>query len=57
VIGGAGAVVLVGLSRLVTSVHFPSDVLAGWLWVAAWAAVAASWLVPDAADEPARGAA
>ncbi|NIR39637.1 MAG: phosphatase PAP2 family protein, partial [Actinobacteria bacterium] len=37
----AGAVVvgLVGFSRLAIGVHYPSDILAGWLWVGAWAAL------------------
>ncbi|MEM7284794.1 MAG: phosphatase PAP2 family protein [Actinomycetota bacterium] len=40
---GACFVALVGFSRLVTGVHYPSDILAGWLWVGAWVATAWSW--------------
>ena len=33
---GSLAVVLVGFSRVAISVHYPSDILASWLWVGAW---------------------
>jgi membrane-associated phospholipid phosphatase len=35
---GVGAVVLavVGLSQLVLGLHYPSDLVAGWLWAFAW---------------------
>jgi undecaprenyl-diphosphatase len=36
VIGGAVLVVAVAFSQIVTGVHSPSDILAGWLWVSAW---------------------
>ncbi|MGB8407336.1 MAG: phosphatase PAP2 family protein [Mycobacterium sp.] len=33
---GAVMVLLIGVSRVVLNVHYPSDVLAGWLMAAAW---------------------
>ncbi len=39
VVAGAVVVGLVGFSRLAIGVHYPSDILAGWLWVGAWAAL------------------
>lgn len=33
---GIAALVVVGLSQLVLGRHYPSDILAGWLWAAAW---------------------
>jgi undecaprenyl-diphosphatase len=37
-VAAAGAVVLVvvGLSQLVLGLHYPSDLVAGWLWAFAW---------------------
>ena len=49
--GGAFVVVVVGFSRLATGVHYPSDILAGWLWVGAWAAMVWSWREPRKSDQ------
>jgi len=47
---------LPGLSRPILGVHWPSDVLAGWLWGAGWAlacvALGARWLEGDRAGPP-----
>ena len=42
----AGLVLVVGAGQLALGVHYPSDILAGWLWAAAWAAVV--WSARDA---------
>ena len=46
IIGGL-VVAVVGLGQLVLGVHYPSDIVAGWLWAAAWAAFAWSFRVDD----------
>lgn len=33
---GAAALLIVGASQLVLGRHYPSDLVAGWLWVGAW---------------------
>lgn len=40
---GSSLVALVGFSRVSISVHFPSDILASWLWVGAWLVVVWRW--------------
>jgi membrane-associated phospholipid phosphatase len=35
---GSALVLVVGLGQLALGVHYPSDILAGWLWAGAWAA-------------------
>lgn len=46
---GVVVLALVGFSRLAIGVHYPSDLIAGWLWVGAWAALVWSWPNPCAA--------
>ena len=48
-IAGVGLVLVVGLSQLALGVHYPSDIVAGWLWAAAWAAFVWSFRVGDRA--------
>ena len=38
-VAGAGVLVVVGLSQLVLGRHYPTDVVAGWLWALAWVGV------------------
>jgi undecaprenyl-diphosphatase len=39
----APLLLLVGAAQLVAGVHWPSDLLVGWLWAAAWVCAVASW--------------
>jgi membrane-associated phospholipid phosphatase len=39
VVAAAVVVAAVGLGQLALGLHYPSDILAGWLWAAAWAAL------------------
>jgi len=50
VAGGLAFVLLVGLSRMYLGVHYPSDIVAGWLLAVAW--VSLTWLLFDAAGRP-----
>lgn len=54
IVGIAGAaiagVVLVGVGQLALGVHYPSDILAGWLWAGAWAAAVWSRWSPKASS-------
>ena len=47
VVTGVTLVVVVGLGQLVLGVHYPSDIVAGWLWAFAWAALVWSYRVGD----------
>lgn len=47
VVAGVGLVLVVGLSQLALGVHYPSDILAGWLWATGWAALVWSFRVGD----------
>lgn len=48
--GGAVFTLLVGVSRMYLGVHYPSDIVAGWLLAVAWATLV--WLVFDLAGRP-----
>jgi membrane-associated phospholipid phosphatase len=45
VVAGAVVVLLVALGQLALGLHYPSDILAGWLWAGAWAALV-WWVLP-----------
>ena len=47
VVAGVALVLVVGLGQLILGVHYPSDILAGWLWAFAWAAFVWSFRVGD----------
>lgn len=51
-VAGVALVLVVGVGQLALGVHYPSDVLAGWLWAGAWAA--AVWSVRGGPSVPAR---
>jgi undecaprenyl-diphosphatase len=53
VAGGLAFVLLVGLSRMYLGVHYPSDIVAGWLLAVAW--VAWTWLAFEVAGRPLGG--
>jgi membrane-associated phospholipid phosphatase len=42
VVLGAAFLGIVGFTQLVLTVHYPTDIVAGWLWVGAWIAFVAS---------------
>jgi membrane-associated phospholipid phosphatase len=50
----ATALMVVGLSQLVLGRHYPSDILAGWLWAGAWIIVLGSAF--EASARPTSGA-
>ena len=52
VVLGALVLALVGFSQLTLGAHYPSDVLAGWMWAGAWVGFVAS--MPSAARRAAR---
>lgn len=56
VLGGAGAVLLVGAARVVLNVHHPSDVLAGWALGYLWFLVCVTVAPPDRRDRQGRPA-
>jgi membrane-associated phospholipid phosphatase len=51
-VAGSVLVLVVGTDQLALGVHYPSDLLAGWLWAGAWAA--AVWAVRGSASDRAR---
>ncbi len=46
-VAGVVFVLVVGLSQLALGVHYPSDIIAGWLWAGAWAALVWSFRVGE----------
>jgi membrane-associated phospholipid phosphatase len=52
VVAGVVVVVLVASGQLALGLHYPSDILAGWLWAGAWAALVWSVLPPPWSIRP-----
>jgi undecaprenyl-diphosphatase len=47
VVAGVGLVLVIGMDQLALGVHYPSDIVAGWLWATAWATLVWSFRVAD----------
>ena len=55
-LGAAALTLLIGLSRVWLGVHYPSDVVAGWLGGAGWSFLASAVLYRPAAEVAEAGA-
>jgi len=49
---GAAFLGIVGFAQLVLTVHYPSDIVAGWLWAGAWIAFLASLTASPSENPP-----